>query len=152
MKRKKELVKSKDLIFFDGKVLIQKDNTNWNFEIGKELTNDMAEAVSIMMRMDNIDKSIWDIRLNDLNIDEITPAKSLYWLTGGYEEWNNLENYNKPWSSCYLDFQEEFGFLVISIVKRSKKLSDIRDGFLKYLNLPTIYDYAIATGLIRTKK
>ena len=67
MKRKKELVKSKDLIFFDEKVLIQKDNTNWNFEIGKELTNDMAEAVSIMMRMDNIDKSIWDIKLNDLN-------------------------------------------------------------------------------------
>jgi hypothetical protein len=149
MKRKKELVKSKDLIFFNEKILIQKDETNWNFEIGKELTNDIAEAVSIMMRTDGIDDDIWNIKINEINIEEITPVKSLYWLTGGNKEWNSLENYNKSWSSCYLDFQEEFGFLVISIVKRSKKLSDIRDGFLKYLNLPIIYDYAISAGLVK---
>lgn len=150
MKRRKELTESKkDLVFFEGKIMIQKDIENYSFQIGRELTNDLAEAVSILMRMNVSDKEIWNLEIKNINIENITPAKSLYWLTGGYEEWNNLENYNKPWSDCYLDFQEEFGFLIVNIVKRSKTLADVRDGFKKYLNLPTFYDFAISLGIVR---
>lgn len=150
MRRKKELTKSKDdLVFFEGKVMIQKDGGNYSFQLGKELTNDIAEAVSILIRMNVVEKEIWNLEIKNSDIENITPAKALYWLTGGYEEWNNLENYNTPWSDCYLDFQEEFGFLIINIIKKSKKLSDIRDGFQKYLNLPTFYDFAISIGIVR---
>ena len=79
----------------------------------------------------------------------ITPEKSLFWLTGGYSEWRTLTHYNKPWCECYLEFQEEFGFLIVNIVKKSKTLSDIRNGFQKYLNLPTLYDFAISRDFIR---
>lgn len=150
MRRKRELIKSQDdLIFSSGKIMIQKDSENYSFQLGREFTNDVAEAVSILMRMNVSDEEIWNLDIKNINVENITPAKSLYWLTGGYEEWNNLENYNTPWSDCYLDFQEEFGFLIISIIKRSKKLSDVRDGFKKYLNLPTFYDFAISIGIVR---
>lgn len=150
MKRKKELVKSEsDLIFFNGKILIQKSIDSYSFELGREITNDVAEAVSILMKMDVLDEEIWNIEVNNIDLENIVPAKCLYWLTGGYEEWNNLENYKTPWSECYLDFQEEFGFLIINIIKKSKNLSDIKKGFIKYLNLPTIYDFAISLDIVR---
>jgi hypothetical protein len=150
MKRRKELIKSEsDLIFFNGKVLIQKNIDNYSFEIGREITSDLAEAVSILIRMDITDEEIWNMEIKNINLENIVPAKCLYWLTGGYEEWNNLENYKTPWSECYLDFQEEFGFLIINILKKSKKLSDIKDGFIKYLNLPIIYDFAISLDIVK---
>lgn len=150
MKRKKELIQSNgDLIFSEGRINIQKYDGCYSFQIGKEFTGDLAEAVSILMKLENVSEEIWNLEVGKLKLEEITPAKSLYWLSGGYEEWNNLEHYNTPWSECYLDFQEEFGLLLINIVKRSKKLSDIRDGFKKNLNLPTFYDYGISIGIIR---
>jgi hypothetical protein len=81
--------------------------------------------------------------------ENITPEKSLYWLSGGYKEWKSLEHYNRPWCDCYLDFQEEFGLLVISIIKRSKTLEDMRKHFIEYLNLPVLYDFALSRKLLR---
>ena len=47
------------------------------------------------------------------------------------------------WGECYLKFQEEFGILVYSIIKKSKTFKDIREGFIKYLNLATLYNFAL---------
>jgi len=150
MKRKKELLKSElDSVFVSKKLVIKKEGNEWFFEIGKEMTNDLSEAVTIMMRVCKPDDSAWDIKVNNTDIENITPEKSLFWLTGGSQEWKNLENYNRPWCDCYLDFQEEFGFMIIKIIKDSKKLSDIRDGFIKYLNLPIIYDFAMSKNLLK---
>jgi hypothetical protein len=150
MKRRKELIKSEpDLIFFNGKVLIQENIDSYSFEIGREVTSDLAEAVAILMKMDVKDEEIWNLEIKNIDTDKITPAKCLYWLTGGYEEWNTLENYRIPWSECYLDFQEEFGFMIINIIKKSKNLSDIKNGFVKYLNLPTIYDFALSLDIVK---
>jgi hypothetical protein len=102
-----------------------------------------------MMRVCKPDDSAWDIEVNNTNIENISPEKSLFWLTGGTQEWINLENYNRPWCDCYLDFQEEFGFMIIKIIKDSKKLSEVRDGFIKYLNLPVIYDFAMSKNLLK---
>jgi hypothetical protein len=109
---------------------------------------DIAEAVSILMRRD-IDENIWQMEIGDIDIETVSPEKSLFWLTGGYNEWRTLENYNRPWCDCYLDFQEEFGFLVINIIRRSRTLMDIRNNFIKYLNLPVLYDFAISKDLVR---
>jgi hypothetical protein len=54
-----------------------------------------------------------------------------------------MNNYKKAWSEISLDFQEEFGLRIISILKKSKTMRDIRDGFLKYLNLPILYEFAL---------
>lgn len=118
------------------------------FEIGNEITTDLAEAVAIMMRTNNIDEKIWDREIVG-DIDNICPEKCLYWLSGGTKEWRNAENYKKPWSECNLIFQEEFGFMIMKIVRKSKKFKDVRDGFKKYLNLPTLYDFAISQNLIK---
>jgi hypothetical protein len=39
--------------------------------------------------------------------------------------------------------------LFIKIIKDSKKLSEVRDGFIKYLNLPVIYDFAMSKNLLK---
>jgi hypothetical protein len=80
---------------------------------------------------------------------EVDPKKCLYWLTGGDSEWISLQNYNKPWSQCMLDFQEEFGFIVVSIIEKSKTYGDIRNRFLQFLNLPTLYEFALSQDLVK---
>lgn len=151
MKRKKVLVESKlsDIVYSDGKMKISKDGGNWYFEIGREITSDLAEAVSILMRTIDFNHDIWKLEIEKLDLDTIVPEKSLFWLTGGYGEWRTLEHYNRPWSECYLEFQEEFGFIIINSLKRSKTLEELRNYFVKYLNLPLLYEFAIDKNLVR---
>lgn len=151
MKRKKTLLadleKSK-LVFTDGMVRINKIGNEYIFEVGKEVTTDLAEAVSIMMRICDNRNEIWNQELPTEKL-EIDPEKTLFWLTGGSREWRTLDHYNKPWCDCYLDFQEEFGFLVVNSVKKSTTFGDIKKYFLKYLNLETLYDFALSKELVR---
>ena len=60
-----------------------------------------------------------------------------------------LENYKRPWCDCYIDFQEEFGIAEVSMVEKSKTLGEIRRNFIKYLNLPTIYEFALSSEIAR---
>jgi hypothetical protein len=62
---------------------------------------------------------------------------------------SELEHYEKTWSDCYLIFQEEFGISIMNIIKKSKKLKDIREEFKRCLNLPIIYDFALSQNLIK---
>lgn len=151
MKKKKVLLRNElsQIVFNDDRVVVSSFGHELIFEIGNEITNDVAEAVSILMRRLDFNDDIWKTELKNIVVDNITPEKSLFWLTGGYKEWKKLENYKKPWNECYLDFQEEFGFMVIRSVKRAKTLKDIRDGFLRYLNLPVLYDFAVSKNLVR---
>lgn len=119
------------------------------YEIGNQITTDVAEAVAIMMRSSIKDDSVWENEVMKNSIEEVCPEKCLYWLTGGHKEWRNPENFKKSWSECNLIFQEEFGFMVIRILKRSKKLKDVKEGFRKYLNLPILYDFAISQDLVK---
>jgi hypothetical protein len=151
MKKRKvalETLRAND-VYDDNIVKINKEGNKYYFEIGKELTTDVAEAVTILMRKLEWDNPVWEVELKDIVSEKIRPEKSLFWLTGGYAEWMNLDHYNKPWCDCYLEFQEEFGLLIVNIVKKSKKLKDIRDNFLKHLNLPILYDFAISKNMIK---
>ncbi len=150
MRRKRLSVQTdaSEVIYSDEKLKISQLEKTLIFEIGIETTTDLAEAVCLMMRKIDNDHKIWDSLIN-VNLEEISPERSLYWLTGGKNEWNHLENYNKSWSDCYLEFQEEFGSLIINILNKSKSLKDVREGFSKYLNLPTLYDFAMSKSLIK---
>ena len=148
-KRKLDLKSMAKDIYNRGIVRVSKEENEYFFEIGKELTSDVAEAVVILMRKVDFNEAIWDLEISNIVLENITPERSLFWLTGGYSEWRTLENYNKPWCDCYLDFQEEFGYLIVNIIKKSKTLKDIRENFLKYLNLPILYDFAINKKMIR---
>lgn len=151
MKKKKVLLRNElsDIVFNDDRVVISNFGQEWIFEIGNDITDDMAEAVSILMRRVDFNDAIWKTEVKDIIVENIIPEKTLFWLTGGYKEWEKLENYNKSWHDCYLDFQEEFGFIVVRSVKKAKTLKDIRDSFLRYLNLPVLYDFAVSKSLIR---
>lgn len=147
MKKRKEVSENNILVFKTNVVEITKDlNNNLFFEIKSEVATDLGEAVAIMMNLGI--KDVWNIEI-DNNVEDIYPEKSLYWLSGGNKEWSLLEHYKKPWVKCYLDFQEEFGFMVVEIIRRSKTLGDIKSGFIKYLNLPTLYDFAISKKLVK---
>ena len=148
MRRKKVLVENAgELILNDSFVRVTKFDNQYFFEIGKEITSDLGEAVAILMRKNTEDNSIWEMEI-DTDFD-IEPSKALFWLTGGYKEWRSLEHYNRPWADSYIDFQEEFGFIVYNSVKRARRLNDIKKAFLKYLNLPILYDFAISKDLVR---
>jgi hypothetical protein len=154
MKRKRitldEIEKKQDKEIFNQRITVTNEGGEYFFEIGAEMTTDIAEAISILMRTIDWNDSIWKTKIDKKMIyDGITPEKSLYWLTGGHKEWTTLDHYNRPWSDCYLDFQEEFGFLIVNIVNKSKTFLDIRDSFMKYLNLPILYNFAISKDLIR---
>jgi hypothetical protein len=151
MKKRKDLLEKigTKTIFTDKTRKISIEGNEWFFEIGKELTTDIAEAVSLLIRECDSNDQIWEVEIKDINTEDITPEKSLYWLTGGYKEWKSLENYNRPWCDCYLDFQEEFGFAILNSVNRSKTLGDVREYFIENLNLPVLYDFALSKDLVR---
>jgi len=151
MKKRKDLLEKigTKTIFTDKTRKISIEGNEWFFEIGKELTTDIAEAVSLLIRECDSNDQIWEVEIKDINTEDITPEKSLYWLTGGYKEWKSLENYNRPWCDCYLDFQEEFGFTILNSVNRSKTLGDVREYFIENLNLPILYDFALSKNLVR---
>ena len=149
MKRRKLDLKpiGKD-VYNNTNIRISKEENEYFFEVGKELTADLAEAVAILMRNIDTNDKVWNFEVDSYMTDNITPEKTLFWLTGGYTEWRTLENYNKPWCDCYLDFQEEFGLLITNIITRSKTLGEIRDNYNKYLNLPILYDFALSKNMI----
>jgi hypothetical protein len=81
---------------------VTKEGNEYFFEIGPEMTSDLAEAVSILMRKSDWNDPIWNTAIDKKMIYEnITPEKALYWLSGGYKEWNSLDHYNQPWCDCY---------------------------------------------------
>jgi hypothetical protein len=128
--------------------ITEEANNHLFFEIGSEITTDIAEAVAIIIRTNNIEKEIWSQKIN-INLETVEPKRALYWLSGGDTEWISGKNYSLNWMQCDLDYQEEFGFMVISILKKSQTLDDIRSGFMKYLNLPVLYEFALKRGFVK---
>ena len=148
-KRKVEIVDQTNNIYEDNLIRIDiEDSGEYYFEIKGEITNDLGEAVAIMMRIrDKWNDSVWNTEIPIINTYEKDTEKSLYWLSGGHDEWRKLENYKKNWYESSLIFREEYGMMIISILKKSKTLKEIRDGFNRYLNLDRLYDFAIEKNI-----
>ncbi len=148
MKNKKKMIKG-DFLKIENDIILHKKIENFlTFEIGDEITNDIAEAVCMLMLKIDDDDPIWDKKIENNSLLNISPEKSLFWLSGGHKEWDTLLNYNKPWSEYYLEFRNRFGDEVINSVTNSKKLKDIRDNFTKNLNLTILYDFALSKNMI----
>ena len=119
------------------------------FEIGDICTTDICEAVALMMRNNVTDPNTWNRDITKyLDLDHIDTKKCLYWLSGGDDEWQKRNFYKRPWNECDLLFQEEFGITVLVIYKKSKTLGEIKNGLLKFLNLPVFYEFALSRNLI----
>jgi len=119
------------------------------FEIGKNITNDITEAVALMLRI-GVDENnpIWNTEINDVNTYEINPSKSLYWLSGGDDEWLSGMNYKYHWHECVNEFSEEFGSKIIDIINESKNLRDVRNKIIRRFNLPTLFEFALERGFV----
>jgi hypothetical protein len=89
------------------------------FEIENELTADLSEAIAIAINKGIMDKEFWKITFN-VDINNIAPDKTLYWLSGGDVERKSKNHYNFNWSEVYLTFQEEFGLTIIKYNNKSK--------------------------------
>ena len=77
MKKKKEtLIKRANDLYEDNIIRINKEGNDYFFEIGKEVTSDVAEAVTILMRKTEWNDPIWDFELKGVLLEEISPEKS----------------------------------------------------------------------------
>jgi hypothetical protein len=151
MKKKRSMVKmnQSNIVFNNNFICISKSKHGTFFEIGNQITEDVAEAVSILMRKVSFDDTIWKTKLAENVIYDIIPEKSLYWLSGGQQEWDTLINYKKPWHESYIYFREEFEDDILISVAEAETLEDIRDYFYENLNLSRLYDYALKEDLIK---
>ena len=77
-------------------IKIDKEGEHYYFEIGNHITTDLAEAVAIIMKYKSkSDSKFWDLEIEEIDYYNITPEKSLYWLSGGEFEWKIMSNYKK---------------------------------------------------------
>ena len=148
MKRRKVALQARGNcdLYVGGVLRVSKEENVYFFEIGNETTCDVAEAVAMMMRKADWNDPVWDI---EYVAGTVEPEKALFWLSGGYAEWRTLENYNRPWCDCYLDYLEAYGELVFNTANRSKTLGGIRDAFARHLSLPDLYEFALSKDFIR---
>lgn len=148
MKRRKTLLENEEKIFSSSYLNIINVGDQMIFEIQQHTTNDLAEAVALMMKNGAHDEEFWKLPTSIFSKD-IQSERSLYWLSGGDSEWVFLDNYSDSWYNYCTDFCNRWGSLVMDSIEKSDTLSDIRDSFKKNLNLLAIYDWAIGRGFIR---
>ena len=105
MKKKKVITKERDasiVIYGSDRIRVSKElNGELFFEIENELTSDLSEAIAIIINKGIIDGNFWKTTFN-INMSNISPDKTLYWLSGGDREWITRTNYSKSWSDVYL--------------------------------------------------
>ena len=152
MKKKKVMTKERDtsiVIYNSDRIRVSEElNGELFFEIENELTSDISEAIAIVINKGINDSNFWKTPFN-INVDNISPDKTLYWLSGGDNEWLEKMHYSKSWSDVYLNFQEEFGMLIINTILKAKNFGEIRSEFVKKLNLTTIYEFSLDKGFIK---
>ena len=155
MKRRKVTVKVKEreldiTIYTNGaEVEIVRDiKGNLFFKVGKELSNDLAEGVSLLMRNKRLltDSDIWSINIKN-NGYNIYPEKALYWLTGGDSDWNIKDTYKKTWGESYSIYQEKYAELICDIIQNSRTLGDIKYMFIRELNILDLYEFALSKNI-----
>jgi len=152
MKKKRVITKVKeisDVIYSSSRIRISKElNGELFFEIENEVTADLSEAIAIAIQKDIKDETFWKTSFN-IDINNISPDKALYWLSGGDVEWLSKNHYNINWSEVYLTYQEEFGLTIIDIILKAKNFEDIRKKFIQKLNLPILYEFALEKNIIK---
>jgi hypothetical protein len=137
-----------DVLFQNNEIIITKEfNGELTFQIGKEFTSDILEAVAILMRnsrWSNLD--IWDLEI-DIEKSNLNTINCLYWLSGADTFWNHPDC-KVEWKVAYPMLVDEFDDKLQGISKKRKSLKEIRKSFIKHFNLDTFYEFALSKGII----
>ena len=158
MRKNKQLILSEGyLILENSKVRVYKEKNNLyyfestNSKLNYFLSVDYLESVAALMKLKDLYDfdSLWDIEITDEMRNNIFLSKSLYWLTGGDREWVTSSVYNTTWLESGHIFVEEYGNKLEKINKKCKTLGDVRDEFIRYMNLPTLYEFGLIKGIIK---
>ena len=113
------------------------------FDNKKIITNDILEAVAILMKLDNFknDKILWELDIigfkNDLDIKY---SDVLYWILGGEV---GMSIYKYKWFYMSDFFVKKYKRTLTAILKNSKNLYDVRKSLLKKIPMQSVYDFSI---------
>ena len=158
MRKNKQLVLSdNNLIMEKSKISIYRENNNLYFfesnnpNLNYFLSIDYLESVSALMKLKDMYDfdTLWDIKITDEMRINVNYNKSLYWLTGGDREWVTSKVYNTTWSESSDLFLKEYGSILEDINIKCDNLGEVRDEFLKYMNLPTLYEFGLSKNIIK---
>ena len=71
MKKKKVLLRNElsEVVFNNDRVVISNFADEWIFEIGNDITNDIAEAVSILMRRVDYNDPVWKMEVKNIIVE-----------------------------------------------------------------------------------
>jgi len=143
---------SDKILFNDLTLYISRENNKkLFFNIKKQPyyteTYNTAEAVSILMRNKTWCDitSIWNIELSTTDKNVYSTAGVLLWASGGHETWNKM---NLDWLDYYNQLDIEYNKSITKIMRKSNTLGDIRNGFIKYLNLDKLYNSILRLSTI----
>lgn len=143
MKKRKVATMKPFNILDNEDIKISKYRDDFLFDINGKITDDVAEAVAIMIYQ-NIpsDNNAWSTNIKQVDLFEIDPKRSLYWLSGGDIDWSS-NNYRKEWHECVGEFSEKFSETVLEMVQRSNNMFELREKFQKDLNITILYEFAL---------
>jgi hypothetical protein len=150
--KKKNINNDNNLVYISNRIKVNKEaNEQLFFEVDKEITSDLAEAIAMCINLGINDKKFLDISFKIIT-NTISPDKALYWLSGGDKEWATKQHYTKSWNQVYSIFVAEFGPIILDIVNKSETLKDVKNGFVNKLNLPILYEFSLEKGFIKNKE
>ena len=141
--------KQKVLVTLPYEIVIERTNDLLSFDIGRESTNDIAEAVVLLNKAINDNDPIWDIIISEKDRYNVEPIRCLYWLSGGDNEWETNKHYKKSWSVYYDIFNNKFKNKIMFIINNSNTLRDVKRKFEENFNLIQMYEFSIENGLIK---
>ncbi len=153
MKRKYEdkILDDKPIYINQKGIEIYANDNSVYIECGKFRTNDIAEAVSYLMYQKQFkDDSIWNMKIS--NYKDINPYKSIYWLSGGDNEWKDGYFYNNCWSKVCDIYDKEFSEIIYDIVLNSNTLNDIKNNFIYKLSIPIFWEFALKNKIVNYEK
>ncbi len=149
MRKRKLEVTTNQVIFENNIIKISREHDGIHYyEIGSEITTDIIEAVSILIRLKNINNdTFWNLEIPKIDIFDIDPEKCLFWLSGGKDEWFRNDNYKMTWMESHSLFRERFEDDIECIIRNSKTFKDIKNQITKKLNISIMYDFALSQGI-----
>jgi len=122
----------------------------YSFDIDNKLyTVDIIEAVTYLIKNKKYDNSkILDLELKENMAHYISPANSLYLLSGGEEFWNEI-SYN--WVDNYELYEKRFQKKLYEIFNQSYNIRELKYNIMKHFNLDVFYDFLLLTNMKREK-
>jgi hypothetical protein len=123
--------------------------SNNNILMNQFESEDCGESVACLMKVKDIflDRKFWNIVIKEKYSFDV--ENILYWLTGGDLEWEINKNYKYTWEEIKSVFKAEYEDTILSIISNSYQLKDIKNGFIKHLNMPTLYEFSLKNNLMK---